>query len=120
MFKQTFITEINKLLLIYCSVSHFLEKKQEKSKIISPANQRPFRIKKTSEKGELNLQIANLKRKKIETTDKKVHNLQLTQTGKKRKKEMETIDFISVRKQQNLKEEAEINPIEIKSEKNKV
>lgn len=30
---------------------------------------------------------------------------------------METIDFISVRKQQNLKEEAEINPIEIKSEK---
>ena len=43
--------------------------------------------------------------------------MQLTQTGKKRKKEMETIDFISVRKQQNLKEEAEINPIEIKSEK---
>ena len=56
--KPTFITEINKFLSIYCSVSKFSEKKQDKSKIISPANQKSFTIEKTSEKGELNLQVS--------------------------------------------------------------
>ena len=50
----------------------------------------------------------------IETTDKKVHNLQLTRIGWKREREMEVIDFISVCRQQKFKEKAKINPIEIK------
>ena len=52
--------------------------------------------------------------------DKKVHNLQLTQIGRKRKREMEVIDFISVRGQQSFEEEAEINPIKIKIENDKI
>ena len=60
--------------------------------------------------------------KKIETTDKKVHNLQLTQTqiGRKRKREVSVIDFISVRGQQDFEEKAEINAVEIKIENDKI
>ena len=59
-------------------------------------------------------------RKKIETMDKKVHNLQLTQIGRKRKREMKVIDFISVRGQQGFEEKAERNAIEIKIEHDKI
>ena len=52
--------------------------------------------------------------------DKKVHNLQLTQIGRKRKREMKVIDFISVRGQQGFEEEAERNAIEIKIEHDKI
>ena len=62
--KPTFITEINKFLPIYCSASNVLEEKQNKSKIISPANQTIFTIEKTSEKSKLNLQIAEVSKKK--------------------------------------------------------
>ena len=59
-------------------------------------------------------------RKKIETMDKKVHNLQLTQIGRKRKREMKVIDFISVRGQQGFEEKAERNAIEVKIEHDKI
>ena len=49
------------------------------------------------------------KKKKIETTDKKVHNLQLTRIGRKMKIKMELINFISVPGQQSFEKEAEIN-----------
>ena len=52
--------------------------------------------------------------------DKKVHNLQLTQIGRKRKREMKVIDFISVRGQQGFEEKAERNAIEIKIEHDKI
>ena len=52
--------------------------------------------------------------KPIETTDKKVHNIQLTKVGKKKTKtSMATIDFINIKGQQNFEEEAVINQIEI-------
>ena len=75
-------------------------------------NQKRFFIKKLMEKSELSVQIAKLSEKKIETTDQKVHNFQLTKFGKKRKARMTTIGFISIRGQQNFEDDAEINPVE--------
>ena len=54
------------------------------------------------------------------TTDQKVHNLQLTKIGKKRKVRMTIVDFISIRSKQNFEDDAEINPIEIKIENDKI
>ena len=49
-----------------------------------------------------------------------VDNFQLTQTSRKRKREMKVIDFISVRGQESFEKEADINPIEIKTENDKI
>ena len=67
-------------------MSNFSEKKKKKPKIILATNQKRFFIKKLMEKSELSVQIAKLSEKKIETTDQKVHNFQLTKFGKRRRK----------------------------------
>ena len=72
------------------------------------------------EKGELLVQIAKVRGQKIETMDQKIHNFQLMKMGGKRKARMRTIDFISIRGQQNFKDDAEMNPLEIKIENNKI
>ena len=72
------------------------------------------------EKSESSVQIAKVSGKKIKTTDQEVHNFQLTKIGKKRKARMTTIDFISIRGQQNYEDNAEINPIEIKIKNDKI
>ena len=104
--KPTFITEINKFLPIYFLISNLSEEKQGKSKIISSVNQKSFTMEKTVGK--------------IETMKKKVYNLQLTWIGTKRKREVEVIEFISMHGQQGFEEEAEINPIELKIESDKI
>ena len=50
--------------MIYCSEGNYSEQKYDKSKIISPANQKLFTIKQTLEKGDLNLQMAKVSGKK--------------------------------------------------------
>ena len=60
-------------------------------------NQKRFFIEKLSEKSELLVQIKKVSKKK--------------QT---------TIDFISMRGQQNFEDDAEINPVEIKIENDKI
>ena len=79
-------------------------------------NQTRFFIDKSIKRNELSLPIAKVSRKLIETTDKKVHNIQLTQISRKRKTGMVAIDFMKISGQQNFEEEAAINPIEIKIE----
>ena len=101
-------------------MSNFSEKKEKKSKIISATNQKRFFIEKSTEKTELLVQIAKVSGQKIETTDQKIHNFQLTKIGKKRKGRTTTIDFISIRGQQNVEDNVEINPIEIKIENDKI
>ena len=105
-------------------MSNFFEKKEKKkkkkSKIILATNKKRFFIEKSTEKSELLAQIAKVSRQKIETTDQKIHNFQLTKIGEKRKVRMTTTDFISIRGQQNFKDDAEINPVEIKIENGKI
>ena len=72
-----------------------------------------------TEKSELLVQIVKVSRQKIETTNQKIHNFQLTKIGKERKARISTIDFISIPGQQNFEDDAEINPIEVKIENDK-
>ena len=72
-----------------------------------------------TEKSELSVQIAKVSRKMIETTDQKEHNFQLTKIGEKRKARMTTINFISIRGQQNVRMRQKKNLIEIKIENDK-
>ena len=52
---------------------------------------------------------------------KKVHKFQLTKIGKKKTNcQLTTVDFISVRDQQNFEDDAVINPVEIKIENDKI
>ena len=85
------MTELDKFLPIYCSVSNFSKKKEKekrkKSKIISATNQKIFFIEKSTEKSELVVQIAIVSGQKIETTDQKIHNFQLTKIGGKGRRE---------------------------------
>ena len=69
------------------------------SKIILATNQKRFFIEKLMEKSKLLVQISTVSRKKIETTDQKVHNFQLTKIVKQRPERMKTIDFISIQSQ---------------------
>ena len=73
-----------------------------------------------AEKTKLDLQITKVSGKKIETTDQKAHNIQLTRLGKKEGKKMEVLDFLSMRSHQSFEDKAEINPIEIKIENDKI
>ena len=49
-----------------------------------------------------------------------MHNFQITKISKKRKQKMNVVDFISVCRQQQFEENAEINPIKIKIENEKI
>ena len=100
--------------------SNFFGKKEKKSKIISATNRKRFFIKKLTEESELSVQIAKVSGQKIETTDQKIHNFQLTKIGKKRKPRMTTINFISIWDQQNFEDDEEINHVEIKIENDKI
>ena len=83
-------------------------------------NQKRFFIEKSMEKSELLVQIAKVTGQKIETMDQKIHAFQLIKIVKKRKGRITTIDFISIRGQQNFQDDAVINPIEIKIENDKI
>ena len=52
--------------------------------------------------------------------DQNVHKFQLTETGKKRNQRMTSIGFIIIQGQQNFGDDAEIIPIEIKIENDKI
>ena len=82
-------------------MGNFLAKKGKKgiSKIILATNQKRFFIEKLMEKSKLLVQISTVSRKKIEATDQKVHNFQLTKIVKQRPARMKTIDFISIQSQ---------------------
>ena len=114
--KQSFITELNRFLPIYCSVSNFSEK-NEKNQIVSSQNQQKFFIEKTTEKDSLSIQITKVSGKEIQTTD---NNFPITKIGKKRKQKINVVDFISVHGQQQFEENGKINSIEIKIENEKI
>ena len=87
---------------------------------MSSQNRQKFFIEKTTEKDSLSLQITKVSRKEIQTTDNMVHNFQIAKIGKKRKQKMNVVDFISVHRQQQFEGNADINPIKIKIENEKI
>ena len=94
------------------------KKNSKKVPLISPKNPQGFFIEKDAKKEQLDLQIVNASGEKIETTDKKIHNIFVCQIDKKKK--MNILDFILIRRQQGFEEGEEINLIAIKIESNKI
>ena len=76
-------------------MSNFSEKKEKNLKLFQQQIKKGF-LSNNIEKSKLSVQIAKVSRQKIETTDQKIYNFQLTKIGKKRKVRMTTIDFISI------------------------
>ena len=91
--KPSFISELNKFLPIYCSVSNFSKTKERKFKIILATNQKRFFIEKSTEKSELLAQIAKVSGQKAEITDQKIHNFQLKKIGEKKEGENDNYGF---------------------------
>ena len=88
--------------------------------LISPKNSRSFFVERDNKKGQLDLQITKISGKKVETADKKIHEVFISRIGKKRKNSMYVHDFVIIRGQQGFEEEKESNPIDIKVENNKM
>ena len=88
---------------LYQSIAQWVtfpeKKKGKKSKIFPATNHRRFFIAKSTEKSKLSVQIAKVSGQKIETTDQKIRNFQLTKIGEKMKVRMATINFISIQGQ---------------------
>ena len=100
------MNEISSFLPIYYSASYFSEKTKKKIALLSP---KIFYIEKTAKKVEINLQIIKVSSQEAKTIDKKIHNVIISCIGKKRKREMEVVDFIIIRGEQSF--EAEKNNI---------
>ena len=58
-------------------MSNFSKKKKEKN-LLRQQVKKKFFIEKSTEKSELSVQLAKVSGHKIETTDQKIHNFQLT------------------------------------------
>ena len=74
MIKETFVTEINKLISVYGSISYFGEKNSKIAKIVSSSNLLKFNIKKDTIKKSLDFQLTKTNRKNVTLIDKKIHN----------------------------------------------
>ena len=89
-------------------------------KLISPENAQSFFIERNTKKEQLDLQIAKISSEKADTADKKVHQILISQLGRKRKKQMSVLDFVIIRGQQGFHEAKAINPIDIRVENNRI
>ena len=87
--KETFITEINKKILIYGSISYFGKKAENEGfRIISPENYLKISVEKDITKNSVDFQLLSISGKVPKIRDKKTYNFFLTQIGSKRKKKM--------------------------------
>ena len=84
--KQTFVTEINKLLSIYGSISYFDKKgTNEAAQIISFNNHLKCFISNDTVKNSLDFKLTKINGSLPAIRDKKVHNFLFTEIGTKRK-----------------------------------
>ena len=114
--KETFITEINKIVLIYGSISYFAERKQENKifQMISPRNLLEFYVAKDTVKKRLDFQITNINGALPKIKGSKIYNFSLKTLGKKRKALMtESIESVIVRGQPEFELHVVLNSIEI-------
>ena len=86
--KPSFISELNKVLPICCSVK---KKNKKKSKIISATCQKGFFIEKPTEKRKLLLQIAKVSGQMIEDNGPKNTIFSLHRLGKKGRQKRELL-----------------------------
>ena len=113
--KETYITELNRKVLIYGSISYFNKKTEnEIFRIVSPENYLKFYVERDAIKNNLNFQLTSVSGPLPKLKDKKIYNFSLTQIGEKRKRQIvEPIETVIMRGQQKLKIENGLNPEEI-------
>ena len=115
--KQTFVTEINKLLSIYGSISYFDKKgRNETTQIISFNDPLKFFLSNDTVKNSLDFKLTKINGSLPAIRDKKVHNFSFTEIGTKRKKHMNgPIETVIVKGQQKFDLHDILNPIEIET-----
>ena len=114
--KETFITELNKTVLIYGSISYITEKKQEGEifQIISPRSYLEFFVTKDTTKKKLDFQLTNINGTLPKIRGSKICNFSLTEVGKKRKGTMaEPVESVIIRGRQKFDLGDVLNSVEI-------
>ena len=120
--KETYITALNKKVLIYGSASYF-DKKTENEifKIASSEKFFKFFVSKDKNKDSLSFQLTGISGELPVLKDKKIHNLSLTRIGRKRKLPMqEPIETIIICAQQNFETVGGQNPVQIEIKDDRV
>lgn len=118
--KESFITELNKFLVIFGSMTYFKEKKRDLIDLISPTNTCEFNMEKDTIKNSMELQIPKVIGQHSEIVDKKNTSFLFFKDWKKRKREMYVVDFVIIRGQQSFGKQDQLNPIEIKKEEDRI
>ena len=113
--KETFITELNRKVLIYDFISYFNKKTEnEIFRIVPPENYLNFYVERDAIKNNLNFQLTSVSGPLPKLKDKKVYNFSLSQIGEKRKRQMtEPIETVIIRAQKKFEMENGLNPVEI-------
>ena len=101
-------------------VSFFGEASKEKTPLISSKNTKYFFIEQNKIKENINLNIPEVSGKKAKTIYEKIHKVSILRIEKKRKRAMETVDFLNIGGQQRFEEKKIANPIEILIESDRV
>ena len=120
--KETYITALNKKVLIYGSASYF-DKKTENEifKIASSEKFFKFFVSKDKNKDSLSFQLTGISGELPVLKDKKIHNLSLTRIGRKRKLPMqEPIETIIICAQQNFEIVGGQNPVQVEIKDDRV
>ena len=115
MIEQTFITEINKLISVYNSISYFCKKSANESvNIVSFNNPLTFSAVKDTVKNMLSFELTIIDATLPALTNKKIHGLSLTEIGIKRKSKImnDPIEAVIIRGQQKLDLYDVLNPIQ--------
>ena len=99
--KKTFITALNKEILIYRSFSYFSGKETAKKlKLLEISNHLKFLVEKKAIKKKLKLSLAYVNGTVVKTNDQKIHNFSIIRLGKRQKNMFSTpIDTIIIRAQ---------------------
>ena len=107
--EESFITEINKLISVYVSISYF------------DKNPLEFDVKTNTAKTYLNFQPAKVNGTNTTFIDKKIHRFSITKTGKKRKRKyMDPLETLIIRKLQRFAFHNQLNPIQITINNNRL
>ena len=90
-------------------------------KLLNSNNFLKFLVEKKSLKSNLRLQLAQIDRLEVKTSDNKIHHFSITKLGKRRKKGMsEPIETIIIRTQQDFDIAGGLNPIQIEIKHDRV
>ena len=116
MVEQTFITEINKLISVYNSISYFGKKSANESvNRVSFNNPLTFSAVKDTIKNTLSFELTKIDATLPALTNKKIHGFSLTKIGIKRKSKImnDPIETVIIRGQQKFDLYDVLNPIQI-------